>query len=231
MGSTVRSRLRAVSGLVLAGVVACAPVLTERALNQVRQRRAGDEAARKARETVELARQALRLQTEAMALTTENAAANPRFLAALRGRVNRDTFADLLATESWWEPYRGLLAAISYDGATLAFAQTEGEAGVSVAEALKRAVETGAPAGPAMIGRGGGFLVAARPIHLGRGRAAVLALARRIDDSLLDQVARNAGQAVLLSDGHRALARAGADAALLTPLAGRERTGPAVLSQ
>src|SRR5262245_38445279 len=224
MGSTVRSRLRAVSGLVLAGVVACAPVLTERALNQVRQRRAGDEAARKARETVELARQALRLQTEAMALTTENALANPRFLAALRGRVNRDTFADLLATESWWEPYRDLRAAISYDGATLAFEQTEGDDGVSVIEMIRRVGESGRPASVVMAGRGGAFLVAARPAGPG-----VLVLARPIDGPLLEQVAGGGDRAVLVSDGVHALGRGGADAALLLPVAGREASGHVAL--
>ena len=75
---------------------------------------------------------------------TGNAVANPRFLAALHGRVDGDTFADLLATESWWEPYRDLLTAISYDGVTLAFAQTEGVDGVPVgplsARSRRRAV-------------------------------------------------------------------------------------------
>jgi len=225
MGSAVRSKLRAVSGLVLAGAIVCIPYLTERALTQARQRRAGDEAARKARETADLARQALRLQTEAMALTTENALANPRFVAALRGRVNRDTFADLLGTESWWEPYRDLRAAISYDGATLAFAQTEGEDGVSVMETVRRVAESGRPSSVMISGRGGAFLVAARP-----ARPAVLVLARRIDGALLEQVAGGADRAVLVSDGVHAIGQGGADAALLVPLAGREASGSVALS-
>ena len=54
----------------------------------------------------------------------------------------------------------------------------------------------------------------------------MLALARRIDDALLDQVARYGGRDVVLSDGTRALGRGGADAALLEPLAGHERRRP-----
>ena len=126
------------AGLALAAGVAGIPFINEQAATQARQRRVGDEAARKAREGAELAREALELQIESVAMMAENAVANPRFLAALRGRVNRDTFADLLATESWWEPYRSTLAAISYDGATLAFAQTEGRDGVSVGAIVQR---------------------------------------------------------------------------------------------
>jgi serine/threonine-protein kinase len=223
-------RLRALSGLALAVVVAVIPYASERVVVQTRQRRVADEAARKAREAAELARQALRLQTDAVALMTENAAANPRFLAALRGRVNRDTFADLLATESWWEPYQALLAAISYDGATLAFTQTEGEEGVSVKEIVRRVGGTGRPASVVMAGRSGAFLVAGRPVPLGRDRAAVLVLARRMDEELLDQVAASAGRAaVLVSDGVRALGQGGDDAAWLAPLAGREPSGHVAL--
>ena len=83
---------------------------------------------------------------------------------------------------------------------------------MSVGAIVKRVGETGRPASAAMAGPGGGFLVAARPVRLGRDRAAVLALARRIDDALLDQVARYGGRDVLLSDGTRAVGRGGADA-------------------
>ena len=224
-------KLGMLAGLALAAGVACIPFINERAATQARQRRVGDEAARRAREGAELARQALDLQIESVALMADNAASSPRFLAALRGRVDRGTFADLLATESWWEPYRSTLAAISYDGATLAFAQTEGAEGVSVGALVRAVGETGRPASAAMAGPGGGFLVAARPVRLGRDRAAVLALARRIDDGLLDQVARYGGRDVLLSDGARVLGRGGADATLLEPLAGHERIGHFALRQ
>lgn len=231
MAGVARSRFGVVAGLALAVGVACIPYINERAATEARQRRVADEAARKARESAELARQTLALQIEATALMADNAAANPRLLAALRGHVNRDTFADLLATESWWEPYRAMLAAISYDGTTLAFAQTEGADGVSVAPIVKQVGETGRAASVMLSGRGGGFILAALPVRMGRDRAAVLALARRIDDAVLDQVARNGGLAVLLTDGARALGRAGADATLLEPLPGYEQNGRVALRQ
>jgi serine/threonine-protein kinase len=231
MAGAARSRFGVVAGLALAVGVACIPFISERAAVESRQRRVADEAWRKAREGAALARQTLDLQIEATALMADNAAANPRFLAALRGHVNRDTFADLLATESWWEPYREMLAAISYDGATLAFAQTEGADGVSVVPIVKQVGETGRPVSVMLSGRGGGFLLAALPVRMGHDRAAVLALARRIDDAVLDQVARNGGLAVLLTDGSRALGRAGADAPLLATLPGYEQNGRVALRQ
>ena len=213
---------RALPGLALAAAVLCIPVVCERAVTQARQRRVAEEATRKAREAAELARAALALQTESVALMTENAVSNPRFLAALRGRVDRGTFADLLATETWWEPYRELLTAISYDGETLAFSQTEGENGVAVEAFVRRVKATGRATGAAISGSGGAFLVAARPVPLRRDRAAVLVLARRLDGALLDLVAGGASEAVLVSDGLRPLGGGGPEAALLEPLVGRE---------
>jgi serine/threonine-protein kinase len=211
-----------VAGLALAGAVLSVPYLVDRALAQARQRRVGEEAARRARDAAALARDALAVQTDAVALMTRNVVANPRFVAALRGRVSRGTFADLLATESWWEPYRELQTAISYDGATLAFAQTDGLDGVAVAPIVKRVSDTGRAASAVMSGGGGAFLVAACPAPLGRDRAAVLALARRIDSALLRQVAGGPGRAVLLSDGRQSLAWGGVDGPQLEPLVGRE---------
>jgi hypothetical protein len=222
---------RALAGFALAAAILGLPYVADRAMTQTRTRRVGEEAARKAREAAELAREALALQTEAVALMTGNAVANPRFLAALRGRVNSGTFADLLATESWWEPYRDLLTAISYDGVTLAFAQTEGADGVPVGAIVRQVAETGRVASAAMRGNGGAFVVAARPVPLGRDRAAVLVLARRIDGPMLELVAGGAGRAVLLSDGLRTLARGGTDSARLEPLVGREAGGEAALSE
>jgi hypothetical protein len=231
MASTGRSRSTALVGLAVAAVIACVPVAAERVMAPARQRRVAEEAARKAGQAAELARQALRLQMDAVALMADNAGANPRFLAALRGRVSKETFADLLATESWWEPYRDLRVAISYDGRALAFSQTEGPDGVPVTALVKQVGEIGYPASATTTGPGGGFLLAVRPVRLGRDRAAVLALARPIDNALLEQVAASAGDAVLLSDGERALGKGGTGAALLVSLTGWEQGGTVALAE
>jgi hypothetical protein len=213
-------------GLALAAAVLSVPTFGERALAQARGRRVAEEAARRAHDGATLARGALALQTDAVAMMAQNAVANPRLVAALRGRVSRDTLADLLATESWWEPYRELRAAISYDGATLAFAQTDGPDGVPVLPIVRRVANSGRPATAVFSAGPGAFLVAACPAALGHGRApAVLVLARPLDGSLLKVIAHDTGRAVLLSDGRRSLAWAGADGGLLAPLPGQEARG------
>jgi hypothetical protein len=179
LAPATRSTLARLTGLALAVVIVCLPAAIERATTHTRQRRVADEAARRAREGAELARQVLALQDGAVALMAENAAANPRFQVAVRGRVDRDTFADLLATESWWEPYREMLTAISYDGVTFAFTQTEGADGVSVAALVRQVSRSGRAASVIVAGRGGGFLVAARPLRFDGEHIGVLALARR----------------------------------------------------
>jgi hypothetical protein len=229
LAPATRSTLARLTGLALAVVIVCLPAAIERATTHTRQRRVADEAARRAREGAELARQVLALQDGAVALMAENAAANPRFQVAVRGRVDRDTFADLLATESWWEPYREMLTAISYDGVTFAFTQTEGADGVSVAALVRQVSRSGRAASVIVAGRGGGFLVAARPLRFDGEHIGVLALARRIDGAVLDEVAAGARRAVMLSDGTRALGRGGAEGDWLEPFAGAERRGQVTL--
>src|SRR4051812_48099692 len=98
MGPVAGTRwTKALPGLALAAAILYAPYGVDRAATQTRQRRVGEEAARKAREAAAFAREALALQTDGVAMMTENAVANPRFIAAVRGHVDRGTFADLLA--------------------------------------------------------------------------------------------------------------------------------------
>ena len=208
-----------------------APYLIDRVVTQTRERRVAEESGRKAREAAELARDALSVQTEAVAMMTENAIANPRFLAALRGRVDRTTLADLLSTESWWEPYRNQLAAISYDGATLAFSQAEGADGLPIGEMMRKVGKDGKPAAQPLAGERGAFLVAARPAALGQGASAVLLLAKRLDGPLLATVAGRSGRPILVSDGRRALGQWGPGVAQLEALVGQEAEGDVALPE
>ena len=221
---------RKLLGLTLAALVIATPWLVDLASTQSRQRRVDEEAARAAREGGDLAREALAVQLQAVAMMTDNAVANPRFLAALRGRVDRTTLADLLSTESWWEPYRNQLAAISYDGATLAFSQAEGADGLPVGEMLRQVGKEGKPLAQPLAGARGSFLAAARPVPLGQGSSAVLLLAKRIDDAVLSTVAGRSGRAILVSDGKRALGHAGPASAQLETLVGQEAKADVALA-
>jgi serine/threonine-protein kinase len=222
-----RGTLGRALGLCAAAALLALPAVVDRAVAEGRQRRAADEAARSSRAAADWARAALAVQLEGVALMTDNAVANPRVLAALRGRVDSRTFADLLANESWWEPYRDLRAAISFDGATLAFAQTEGDDGVDVAPIVREVGAGGRTVARLVAGKRAAFLVAASAAPLGPGRAAaVLLLARRVEESLLADVAARVGGPILLSDGRLPLGGYGADGGeVLAALVGQEARG------
>lgn len=222
----------ALAGVGAAAFVLVLASLADRSLSNNGERRVSEEAARKAHEAADWAREALAAQTESLALMTQNAVANPRFLAALRGRVDSRTFADLLATESWWEPYRNLRAAISYDGRKLAFAQTDGTDEAQIREIIREVSATGKGAARLISGKQAAFLVAASPDPLGSGQAsAVLLLTRTLDDRVVETLARRLGRPILVSDGHRPLASGGPEAgALLGPAVGQEESGDVLLS-
>jgi hypothetical protein len=221
---------RTVIGLMVALVVLAAPWVLDRVVTETRQRRITEEATRKAREAAELAREALAVQTAAVALMADNAVANPRFLAALRGRVDRTTLADLLSTETWWEPYREQLAAISYDGATMAFSQAEGADGLPIGPMMRQVATSGKPAAQPLAGARAAFLAAARPAPLGQGASAVLLLAKRLDGGLLATVAGRSGKSIVVSNGQRVLGRSGSGAAELEDLVGQEAAGDITLA-
>src|SRR6478736_3236856 len=91
---------RALVGVGAAAFMLVVASLTDRTISSSGDRHIGEEATHKAHKAADWAREALAVQTKGLALMTQNAVANPRFLAALRGRVDSRTFADLLATES-----------------------------------------------------------------------------------------------------------------------------------
>ena len=187
----------------------CVPTLADRAMTHARQRRVGEEAARRAREGAGLAREALALQTESVAMMIENAVANPRFMAAVRGRVSRDTFADL-PPGGWRAPYRALRAAVRPRRRD-ARVRADRERGRGGRRPPWLWAAGGPPArrcpGPA------GHSWSRPAQHRSAAIAqAVLVLAKRIDNPLLEVVAQGAGRAVLLSDGKRSLGHVAARA-------------------
>ena len=104
----------------------------------------------------------------------------------------------------------GLLTAISYDGTTLAYAQTQGgERRSRSPRSCRRWRRAGRRCRARWPGRTGAFLVAARPIPLGPGqRPGVFLLARRLDDEhRRGGGAARLGSALLVSDGRRSLAQ------------------------
>ena len=98
---------RKLSGLALAAVVIATPWLSRRvAATQSRQRRVDEEAARAAREGGDLAREALALQLRVGGADDRERGGQPALPRGASRARRSPTFADLLATETWWEPYR-----------------------------------------------------------------------------------------------------------------------------
>ncbi len=157
------------------------------------------------------AQDALAMALEALELTSHNAASNPRLIAAVKGRVDGRTFADLFLTERWWEPYRGnTLAGISLAGEGLTWAQTDELQAVELRPLLKMVRERNARQSQVLLGPRRVLLLAAGGVSVGTSDAApVLVLGRPLDGTTLDVIATRSGGPILLSDGKQALGRSG----------------------
>src|SRR5205085_1707210 len=119
----VMLRGRPLLGIGVAAVLIGAAYFGVHASDEWRKQRVTDEALRSARESAIRAREIVTVQNESVAMMGANAVVNSRLIVALRGRVDRETLADVFAGEAWWEPYRKMLSAISYEGSEVAFSQ------------------------------------------------------------------------------------------------------------
>jgi hypothetical protein len=184
-------------GIIAAvAILAAAPLLAASMDREGRLRLAG-EAARQATDAVHLGADAWAAEAEALVPVAEKASKKRQLAAAVRARVDGATLADLMASEPWWEPYRGFIAALSYDGRTLAFAQ-DAAIGAMVMQVLAHPVreQRGVVARGLAVGNRA-VLAAGAPIP-GEPGAPVLFLARPIDGQALDAISARLGAPVLL---------------------------------
>jgi hypothetical protein len=215
-------------GIGLAAVVIGAAYLGVRASDEWRQQRIGDEALRSARESAIRAREIVTVQNESVALMGQNAVVNSRLIVALRGRVDSGTLTDVFAGEAWWEPYRHLLSAISYEGTEIAFSHGAEVEALPLAEMVGQVRATRSQQSRFVAAAGHAYVVAATPMHFGAGlEDAILVLARPFDKTVFSAIATRAGAPLLLSDGRVALVHTGAEAdvRLLAAGIGREKDG------
>jgi hypothetical protein len=221
-------RGRPLLGLGLAAVLIGAAYFGARASDEWRQQRVADEALRTARESAIRAREIVTVQNESVALTGQNAVVNSRLIVALRGRVDSQTLADVFSGEAWWEPYRHLLSAISYEGSEIAFSRGPEVESLPLSEMVAEVRAKNAQLSRFLAAAGHAYVVAATPMHFGAGQEdAVVVLARPFDDVVFGAIGRRAGAPLLLSDGRVALGRTGAEAdvKLLATGIGREKEG------
>jgi serine/threonine-protein kinase len=229
-------RGRPLAGLVLAGVVFAAAYLGGRSLDASRSERIADHAVREAQESARLARDALAVQLESVKMMVHNAVVNPRLVVVLRGRVDAATLKDALTSESWWEPFREAITAISYEGEEVAF-QQGGQQPDSVWNALPlveliRSVRaTGARAVQLSAAGGRVYALAAIAMPVGEAEPPVVVMAKPVDAPMLTALNYGGQTPVLLSNGRRSLGGWGSarDVRLLEANVGREAEGVVAL--
>jgi hypothetical protein len=225
-------RGRPLVGLGLAAVVLAGAYYGTLVSEEWRQDRTATEAGRTAREAALRAREIISVQSEAIELMGHNAVINSRLVVALRGRVDAETLADVFAGEAWWEPYRGLLTAISYEGTTITYSNGTSVQSLPIAEVIGSARATKGQVSRFVGANGQAYVIAATPMMFGPGlEPAIVVLGRSLDRANLDAIARRANAPLLLTDGKRELGAGGSegDVKLLASGIGREAEGSITL--
>ena len=220
-------RGRPLLGLSLAGALIGTAWVSGRSLDSSRQERIGQEAERSARYAVDRARDVLGVQAETVTLMAHNAVVNPRLGVALRGRVDDQTLNDIFDHEPWWEPYRKLGTAVSYEGGDIDFIRGEGVDRLPLSDVVRRVRQDGTPISNFVVGGETVFALAAVPMRFQDADAVVLVLARALDKSTLTTLQDQVKAPLLLTDGKHPLGGVGApgDTRLLQAAIGREREG------
>jgi hypothetical protein len=189
-------------------VVAAVPLLASWMDRAETLRRAG-EATRQAADAGRRGASAWAVEVEALVPAIEKASKKRQLAAAVRAKVDGPTLADLMASEPWWEPYRRFIAALSYDGHTLAFAQ-DAAVGAMVLQALAQPVrERQEVVVRVFVERDRALLAAAAPVP-GEAGAPVLFLARPMDRQVLDTISGRLGVPVSLQGPAGELTASGA---------------------
>jgi Protein kinase domain len=220
-------RGRPLLGLGLASALIGAAWLSGQSLDSSRQERVGQEAERTARYAVDRARDVVGVQMETVTLMAHNGVVNPRLGVALRGRVDDQTLNDIFDHEPWWEPYRKLGTAVSYDGGQIDFIRGEGMERLPLSAIVRRVRQDGTPVSNFFVGGDLVFALAAVPMRFQDADAVVLVLARPLDKPTLTGLQDQVKAPLLLTDGKRPLGSVGApgDTRLLQAAIGREREG------
>jgi hypothetical protein len=145
-------------------------------------------------------------------LRGQSAGANPILAAALGGNVDETTLRDLFATESWWHPFRESFPATYVARTGDSPGRITGGADLPVnAEALVSRARASRSVASALLESTGRVLaVIAVPVPVaGAALTPVLLLTQPFEGSALGPLAERTGEAVMLSNGRRALVGAG----------------------
>jgi hypothetical protein len=168
-------------------------------IDRGQRRKVAAEARRLAAEAVRRLPDAWSAQTERLGLLARSAGTNPPFVAAVRSGVDEQSMRGVIAADEWWAPYQGTMAAVSYDGQALAFAQDRPSAMVALELLAEPVRERREVAVRAVLANGRALLVAGAPVAIARSVSpAMVMLSQRLDGTALDAVAARLGAPVLL---------------------------------
>ncbi|MEA2695833.1 MAG: eukaryotic-like serine/threonine-protein kinase, partial [Myxococcales bacterium] len=216
--------------IIVAAAALGAAAAAARAIDANRNRSVKKESARAAETAGLRSNEALASHVHELKFKIDNAAANPRFAAALRGNVDAATLSDVFRTEEWWAPYRRefRVYAVSFKGEKLDV--VEGMAGSQfVADSLIRGARQKREAvAEIVLGKGWPYAAAAVTVsNPDRSEPAVLVLAKPIDEASMRFLVDKVHGAVMLSDGKSVVIDAGAanERELLHRALGQERAG------
>jgi hypothetical protein len=216
---------------ILVGGAAASSVFVE----TNRSKAAGERAATAAESAWARTREALAAHVAQLEREVQDAAANPRLITALRGRVDRATLEDLFRSEQWKEAFRAefkmyaiaVESELSIVHGGIKGAEFAGDLLVRLAREERRSVSEIA------LSKGFAYVAAATMVTIpNRSVSPVLVLAKPIDDAALKKLSESAHGAVLLSDGQTAVIETGsaAERELLRGVVGSERRAPVHIS-
>ena len=224
--------LRRAIGVGVAAALLAAAAAGTAALSAAREADSAkglQDAAEKARTQ---AQDAINVHLRKLQTRAEAASSLPELRAQI-GAVDANTLRDGFSTEPWWQPVRReaqvTALALSGNGTDLSLGVAEQDFDAS--DLIQKARE-GKPAAGLALAKGAPYLAAASIVDKpGRRPQPVLVLARPLDEDLLDGIVKITGNAVMISDGTKAVAAAGPTAARnrLAALAGTESSPKATV--
>jgi hypothetical protein len=210
--------VRRTLGVLVAVLALGGALAASRGIDAQRVSRSRAEAARTAVTARQRTADGIRQQLESLQGDAVSAAQLPPLISLL-GELRRHpiddqvgaTVTDFFASELSWEPYRKKfkVQGLSAEGDRLQVVQGIKAADFGSEELIRQARDRGRATGTVLARDWPYEAAAAQVVVPGLGKPVILVLARPFDEAILRDLAERAGGAVLVSDGHKALAQSG----------------------
>jgi hypothetical protein len=211
-------------GVAIAALLFAGAHLAGTALDRASSERVAAEAERVASESATRVRDSLTEESRTVSRMASDAMAIPPLVSALNGHTEGRDLADMLTSAPWWEPFRGLAAAVSYKGQVVAYSEPRLR-GVPFGQVIAQVRAHGDAASATLAGQTNAHMVTALVVP---GTVSyppvVFVLGKALDDAMLAKLAEIAHGSVMVVEGKRSLGHAGPDAELLERTLRPDRT-------